>query len=187
MIYVNKIMDFSGLNDVWDDAKTQLNRIYDKDLTGNLTYHIFTAILQYACSGPKLYKLMSLIMRTSGFLQHASDWEWDILDMKASRIMALQLAPDLQAHWLTPVQLNRPQRWMSPFSLTLVLWLFARTRADSLMGHQTKLAVWLASTKVMNDKYHSPTAALLSLQLSLLERKERIMFCAVRARAWIHS
>lgn len=45
----------------------------------------------------------------------------------------------------------------------------ARTQTDSLMGHQTKLPVWLASTKVMNDKYHSPTAAppapLLSLQL----------------------
>ncbi len=45
----------------------------------------------------------------------------------------------------------------------------ARTQTDSLMGHQTKLPVWLASTKVMNDKYRSPTAApsapLLSLQL----------------------
>lgn len=168
-------------------AKTQLNRIYDKEQTGNVTYHIFTAISQYARSGPKPFKLMSLIMRTSGFLQHASrasprDWEWDILDMKASRIMALQLAPDLQAHWLTPVQLNRPQRWMSPSSLTLVLWLFTRTRADSLMGHQTKLAVWLASTKVMNDKYHSPTAApsaaLLSLQLkSAWEEREHNVLC----------
>lgn len=61
------------------------------------------AMLQYACFGPTPYKLMSLIMRMSGFLQHASmasscDWEWDILDMKASRIIALQLALDLQAH-----------------------------------------------------------------------------------------
>ncbi|KAK5873660.1 hypothetical protein PBY51_018682 [Eleginops maclovinus] len=37
----------------------------------------------------------------------------------------------------------------------------ARAQTDSLMGHQTKLPVWLASTKVMNDKYNSPTAAPL--------------------------
>lgn len=61
------------------------------------------AMLQYVCSGHTLYRLMSLIMRMSGFLQHASiasscDQEWDILDMKANRIRALQLALDLQAH-----------------------------------------------------------------------------------------
>lgn len=48
--------------------------------------------------------LVSLIMRMSGFLQCASmaslcDWERDILD---SRIMALQLAQDLQAPLIDP-------------------------------------------------------------------------------------
>lgn len=56
------------------------------------------------------------------------DWEWDILDMMASRIIALQLALDLQAHWLTLVQLNRPQPWMSPSSLTPVHWLLQGPR-----------------------------------------------------------
>lgn len=62
----------------------------------------------------------------------------------------------------------------------------ARTQTDSLMGHQTKLPVWLASTKVMNDKYHSPTAApstaLLSVQLRVLERIECVMFSTVWSR-----
>ncbi|CAK6958849.1 hypothetical protein D9C73_003877 [Scomber scombrus] len=48
----------------------------------------------------------------------------------------------------------------------------ARTQTDSLMDHQTKLPIRLANTEVMNDKYHSPTAApstpLLLLQLRVL-------------------
>lgn len=79
------------------------------------------AMLQSACSCPTPFKLMSLIMRVSDSLQYASmgsscDWEWDILDIEASCIMALQLALDLQNHWLTPVQLNRQQPWMSLLS-----------------------------------------------------------------------
>lgn len=42
----------------------------------------------------------------------------------------------------------------------------ARTQRDSLMGHQNKPPVRLANIKVMNDKYHSPTALLL-LRLSV--------------------
>lgn len=150
-------------------------------------------MLQYVCSGPTPYKPMSLIMRMSRFLQHASmapyNWESDTLDMKASPIMALQLALDLQAHWLTPVQLNRSQPWLSPSSLILVPLALARTHTDSLMGHQTKLPVWLASIKVMNDKYHSPTAVrpLLSSHSNselhrLIAGMACIMFCAVWSR-----
>ncbi|CAB1421398.1 unnamed protein product [Pleuronectes platessa] len=32
------------------------------------------------------------------------------------------------------------------------------------MGHQTKLPVWLAGTKVMNDKYHSPRTGLVPVE-----------------------
>lgn len=135
----------------------------------------FNTTLQNA---PTRHKLMPLIMRRRGFLHHASmasscDWEWDILDMKASRIMALQLALNLQTHWLTPVQLNRSQPWMSPASSHAGPLALARTQRDSLMGHQTKLPIWLTNIKVMNGKYHSltaaPCAALLSLRLWAVE------------------
>lgn len=70
--------------------------------------------LQYGYCGVAPHKLMSLIMRRSGVLRHARmassyDWEWDILDIKAGRVMALQLATDLRAYCLTPVQVNRSQ------------------------------------------------------------------------------
>lgn len=125
------------------------------------------ATLQYACSGHTPCKLVSLIMSTSGFLHRASvasscDWERDILDMKASRIKALQLALDQQTHWLTPVQLNRSQTWMSPLSPHSAP--LALDRFSDGSSNQTA-CMWLASTKVMNDKYHSPTA-LLSLQVT---------------------
>lgn len=146
----------------------------------------FNTTPQYACCGPTPHKLMSLIMRRSGFLQQASmasscDWEWDILDMKASRIMALQLALDLRAHWLTPVQLNRSQPWMSPSSPHPGPLALARTQTDSLMGHQTKLRVWPTSTKVMNDKYHSP-----SIRCSPLTPTPSGYGCYL-VQAWIHS
>ena len=46
-------------------------------------------------------------MTVSGFPQHASvasscDWDQDVLDVQASRIMALQLALHLQAHLIDP-------------------------------------------------------------------------------------
>lgn len=55
----------------------------------------------------------------SCFLQLASETfscsrEWNILDMKASLIMIFQLALDLQAKWLTLIQLNRLQNWCHP-------------------------------------------------------------------------
>lgn len=89
--------------------------------------------------------------------------------MKASCIMALQLALDLQAPVIDP----SPTEQTAALDVTLFSHpgplALTRTHTDSLMGHQTKLPVWLASTEVMNDKYHSPTAApsapLLSLQL----------------------
>lgn len=65
--------------------------------------------------GPPHHKLLSLIMRRSGVLQRAAmassrDWERDILDGEASRVMTVQLAPDLRRpRWLTQVQLNRSQ------------------------------------------------------------------------------
>lgn len=51
--------------------------------------------------GPPHHKLLSLIMRRSGVLQRAAiassrDWERDILDGEASRVMTVQLAPDLR-------------------------------------------------------------------------------------------
>lgn len=125
-------------------------------------------------------------MRTSGVLQHASmasscDWEWDILDMRASRIIALQLALDLQTHLIDP----SPAEQTAALDVTLFPHpsplALARTQTDSLMGHQTKLPVWLASTKVMNDKYHSPTA-LFSLQLRAAQSGR--MKCVVFSAVW---
>lgn len=102
--------------------------------------------LQYAAATS--HKLAKLIMGCS-ILWHASmasscDWKWDILDREASRVMALQLALELLAQWLTQVQLNRSGHCSS----------------DRLYDEtdQTKLPAWLASTKVMNDKYHGLTA-----------------------------
>lgn len=70
----------------------------------------------------------------------------------------------------------------------------ARTQTDSLMGHQTKLPVWQASTKVMNDKYHSPSAAppaaLLSLWLRVTQSAWEDRVCNVQCclvQAWMHS
>lgn len=149
-------------------------------------------MLQYACSGHTLYKLMSLIMRMSGFLQHASmasscDREWDILDMKASRIMALQLALDLQAHWLTPGQLNRSQPWMSPSSLILVLWLLQGPR--QILWWIIKpncLYGWLAPRSWMTNI----TAPLLLLPLLSSHSSSEFWACNVECclvQAWIHS
>lgn len=98
------------------------------------------------------------------------DWEWDILDTEASRIMALQLALDLRGPLIDPSPAEQTAALdvaLFPHPGPLAL---ARTQTDSLMGHQTKLPVRLASTKVMNDKYRAVPPLLrpfplLSLQL----------------------
>lgn len=160
----------------------------------HVMYMQLHAMPQYACSGPTPHKPTSLIMSTSGFLQHASmassrDWEWDILDMKASCIMALQLALDLQARWLTPVQLNRPQPWMSPSSLTLVLWLLQGPR--QILWWVIKpncLYGWLAPRSWMTNITVPPLLRPLlsshssSVPLRALERIECVMFSAVWSR-----
>lgn len=70
---------------------------------------IYTTKEAYAnvFSGPPPHKLLSLIMRKSGILQHAGmasscDWERDILDREASLVMAVQLAPDLRGPMIDP-------------------------------------------------------------------------------------
>lgn len=155
-------------------------------LSGVSTYN---TTLEYA---PTQHKLTPLFMRRRGFLHHASmasscDWEWDILDMKASRIMALQLALDLQAHWLTPVQLNRSQPWMSPSSSHAGPLALARTQTDSLMGHQTKLPVWL--TSIQGHEWQIIVSPLHPMLLSSHFNSEQLrvnMRCYL-VQAWIHS
>jgi len=61
------------------------------------------------------------------------------------------------------------------------LLALSRTLTDSLMGHQTKLPLWLAS--VMNDKYHSPSAVLsLQPQDAQCVWEDGVMLCGVLSR-----
>lgn len=123
-------------------------------IRANLFLSIYTTkhAHAHAFCGPPPHKLLSLIMGRSGVLRRTGtasscDWERDILDAEASRVMAVQLAPDPQARWLTQVQLNRSRpAWMSPCSS------HPGPQTDPLMGHQTKLPVWLARTEAMNAK-----------------------------------
>lgn len=101
--------------------------------------------------GPPHHKLLSLIMKRSGVLQRAAiassrDWGWDILDGEASRVMTVQLAPDLRRpnDWPGSSWTDRSPAWMSLCSS------HPGPQTDPLMGHQTKLPVRLARSEAMN-------------------------------------
>lgn len=126
------------------------------------------AKLQYVCSGPTSYKLMSLIMRMSSF-QWGLHWH----SGQEGRVMVVQLAAHLQANWLTPIQLNRPQAYMPPSSPHPGLLAVAGTLTDSQIGHQTRLPLWMARAEVINDKCCS-----LCSPLTLVQR------CSVCLRGW---
>lgn len=124
----------------------------------SISAHLFLSIYTtnqaraHVFCGPPHHKLLSLIMRRSGVLQRATtiassrDWEWDTLDGEASRVMTVQLAPDLHRpnDWPRSSWTDRSPAWISLCSS------HPGPQTDPLMGHQTKLPVRLARSEAMN-------------------------------------